>query len=71
MTAYGGRTGTNARSTHPGLPNARWVAVRLLDRDDQVRQSLESDELVRLAQSVSSVENPQMPLETVSLEVTR
>ncbi|MDP6996087.1 MAG: hypothetical protein QF569_08050 [Candidatus Poribacteria bacterium] len=43
----------------------------MLDRDDQVRQSLESDELVRLAQSVSSVENPQMPLETVSLEVTR
>ncbi len=29
----------------PGLPNARWVAMRLLDGDLRVRQALESGEL--------------------------
>ena len=30
----------------PGLPNARWVAMRLLDGDLRVRQALESGELL-------------------------
>jgi ferrous iron transport protein B len=34
----------------PGLPNARWVAMRLLDGDHRVRQALESGELHRLAE---------------------
>ena len=34
----------------PGLPNARWIALRLLDGDHKVRQALRSGELDGLAQ---------------------
>ena len=34
----------------PGLPNARWVAFRLLDGDHRVRQALLSGELRELEQ---------------------
>jgi len=37
-------------SAFPGLPNARWVAMRLLDGDYRVRQALESGELASLMQ---------------------
>ncbi|MDA1313346.1 MAG: 50S ribosome-binding GTPase [Acidobacteria bacterium] len=44
----------------PGLPNARWVALRLLDGDHKVRQALLSGEL-------SELEGRQAaPVETVS-----
>lgn len=33
----------------PGLPNARWVALRLLDGDQRVRQALHSGELLNMA----------------------
>ncbi len=33
----------------PGLPNPRWVAMRLLDGDQRVRQALETGELVQIA----------------------
>ncbi len=33
----------------PDLPNARWVAMRLLDGDHRVRQALQSGDLARLA----------------------
>jgi ferrous iron transport protein B len=33
----------------PGLPNARWVALRLLDGDHRVREALLSGELAELA----------------------
>ncbi len=32
----------------PGLPNARWVAMRLLDGDLRVRQALESGDLLKI-----------------------
>ena len=35
--------------TAPGLPNARWVAVRLLDGDRRVQQALQSGELLGIA----------------------
>lgn len=35
-------------ATAPGLPNARWVAMRLLDGDHKVRQALLSGELAQL-----------------------
>ncbi len=35
----------------PGLPNARWVAMRLLDGDHRVRQSLLSGELAEVEAS--------------------
>lgn len=34
----------------PGLPNARWVAMRLLDGDLRVRRALENGELLNIAQ---------------------
>ncbi len=34
----------------PGLPNARWVAMRLLDGDLRVRRALETGELLNIAQ---------------------
>ncbi len=36
----------------PGLPNARWVAYRLLEDDQRIRQALESGELAGLAQQL-------------------
>ncbi len=35
---------------HPGLPNARWIALRLLDGDYAVRQALLTGELNRLVE---------------------
>jgi len=40
-------------SVFPGLPNARWVAMRLLDGDYRVRQALETGELARLVDSMA------------------
>lgn len=34
---------------YPNLPNSRWVAMRLLDGDEDVRQALESGELMSTA----------------------
>ncbi|HJW83686.1 MAG TPA: FeoB small GTPase domain-containing protein [Anaerolineae bacterium] len=34
---------------YPGLPNARWIAMRLLDGDERVRQAIRSGELAQLA----------------------
>ena len=45
-------------TAYPGLPNARWVAMRLLDGDYRVRQALESGELLRLA-GLGSVPRPE------------
>ncbi len=39
----------------PGLPNARWVALRLLDGDGRMRQAVQSGELGELAQQVQTV----------------
>jgi ferrous iron transport protein B len=44
----------------PGLPNARWVALRLLDGDHKVRQALLSGELTELESRQTA------PVETVS-----
>ncbi|MEJ2555798.1 MAG: FeoB small GTPase domain-containing protein [Anaerolineae bacterium] len=41
-------------TAYPGLPNARWVAMRLLDGDYRVRQALESGELGRLTGELSN-----------------
>lgn len=39
------------QQAYPDLPNVRWVAMRLLDGDYNVRRSLENGELLRLARS--------------------
>ena len=35
----------------PGLPNARWIAYRLLDGDHRIQEALQSGELARLARA--------------------
>ncbi|GIV17771.1 MAG: ferrous iron transport protein B [Armatimonadota bacterium] len=44
------------RQAYPDLPNARWVAMRLLDGDYNVRRSLENGDLLRLARNDASEE---------------
>lgn len=34
---------------HPGIPNARWLALRLLDGDERVARALQNGELAELA----------------------
>jgi GTP-binding protein len=36
-------------SVAPGVPNARWIAIRLLDGDAEVEAALTSGRLARLA----------------------
>jgi ferrous iron transport protein B len=38
-------------SAVPGLPNARWIAMRLLDGDERMIEALENGELAQLAPS--------------------
>ncbi len=45
----------------PGLPNARWVAMRLLDGDHRVRQALLSGELAEIA-SAQKVYEEKIPM---------
>lgn len=47
-------------SVFPSLPNARWVALRLLDGDQKIREALEKGELGQLSPQAtfSSVELP-------------
>jgi ferrous iron transport protein B len=33
---------------YPGLPNARWIALRLLDGDERITQALQQGELQEL-----------------------
>jgi ferrous iron transport protein B len=36
---------------YPGIPNARWLAIRLLDGDDRVQQAMLNGELADLVSS--------------------
>jgi ferrous iron transport protein B len=47
----------------PGVPNARWIAIRLLDGDDRVERALRSGELARL------VERQQRPDDRFSKKI--
>ena len=40
----------------PGIPNARWLAIRLLDGDAKVQQALVSGDLAQLVQRQSQVD---------------
>ncbi len=49
---------------YPDLPNARWIAMRLLDGDYRVRQALENGELERMQTAGRSGEDGNsMPME--------
>jgi ferrous iron transport protein B len=43
----------------PGLPNARWVALRLLDGDERMAQALRSGELLDLSAPQAAVGESQ------------
>ncbi|MEZ5065733.1 MAG: FeoB small GTPase domain-containing protein [bacterium] len=43
---------------YPNLPNARWVALRLLDGDERLARAVESGELADLARSSTSIAEP-------------
>jgi GTPase len=49
----------------PGVPNARWIAMRLLDGDHRVRQALLSGELAEL--TAAQAAPPERPSELISL----
>ncbi len=49
--------------TFPGLPNARWVALRLLDGDESIEQAVREGTLGQLAQQKSPEPLPAIRLE--------
>ena len=51
----------------PGLPNARWVALRLLDGDERVAEAIRKGELGDLSRGASEQtgRNLDVALETV------
>jgi len=50
-------------STFPGLPNARWVALRLLDGDESLIQAVQSGELAELVININQAEASPRNLE--------
>jgi ferrous iron transport protein B len=46
---------------YPGLPNARWVALRLLDGDDHIIQALQKGELGDLTRTPPTAATPAEP----------
>ncbi len=55
----------------PGLPNARWVALRLLDGDERIMQAVQKGELGDLTRPelVSLKDSPEMANQAIPLEV--
>jgi ferrous iron transport protein B len=53
---------------YPGLPNARWVALRLLDGDESLIQAVQHGEIAGLATQApqSTTLPPDIKLETAS-----
>jgi ferrous iron transport protein B len=52
----------------PGLPNARWVALRLLDGDERIAAAVQAGELGDLSRGVSAENSPSLEL---ALEASR
>ena len=49
------------QTLYPRLPNARWVALRLLDGDERIAQALANGELGELSQTAPHPSNPLSP----------
>jgi ferrous iron transport protein B len=46
---------------YPGIPNARWIAMRLLDGDQKVRETVKNGELTQFSQGkVNTVEHVEL-----------
>jgi len=54
--------------TYPGLPNARWVALRLLDGDERIIEAVQKGELGELAPQATQTPpiSPDLKLEVSS-----
>jgi ferrous iron transport protein B len=57
---------TQLTAAFPGLPNGRWVAMRLLDGDESIAAALRSGELGRMDRNDSSSINTATPALTAS-----
>ncbi len=55
----------------PGLPNARWVALRLLDGDQRIADAIRNGELGELSRHDPEEEATLIPLEPMQLEAVR
>jgi ferrous iron transport protein B len=55
---------TQIQTLFPGLPNARWVALRLLDGDERIIDAVKKGELGQLATPANALASP------VTIEVT-
>jgi len=53
-------------SVIPGVPNARWIAIRLLEGDESVRQGLLNDEFSARSTGPPSVDGIGVPSEVTS-----
>jgi len=53
---------TQIEAVFPGLPNARWVALRLLDGDRRIAQAIRSGELGDLSRNVAEQASPNLDL---------
>jgi ferrous iron transport protein B len=55
----------------PGLPNARWVALRLLDGDERLMQAVRQGELGDLTRPelVALNAQPDLSIQTIPLQV--
>jgi ferrous iron transport protein B len=53
-------------SLYPSLPNARWVAIRLLDGDDRMAQAVRTGELLDLVREQGTKLRPPQSLEMAS-----
>ncbi|MGA9532890.1 MAG: FeoB small GTPase domain-containing protein [Anaerolineales bacterium] len=52
-------------AAQPGLPNARWVALRLLEGDTRIQQALVDGELGHIAESEENGQPELIPLEAM------
>ncbi len=51
-----------SRQLYPGLPNARWVALRLLDGDEEIIEALRKGELGDLSRGDLEQSTPDLGL---------
>ena len=52
------------KSEYPGLPNSKWLAIRLLDNDSSLIESLKNGELVKLYSNTESQKLNSMAFKT-------
>jgi ferrous iron transport protein B len=50
-------------TTYPGLPNPRWVALRLLESDESIIRAIREGTLGELSQAKAPIPNRLIPLE--------